>query len=119
MAKKRKKKRNAQPTGRNRHHLLFIGRCWNVGMAKELRAYFVYYIPVGVHNELHNHRLHNVPKPPPEALKPLYLAFLAQKGELDRLDIIEALEWLQSSCAYLPFKQAIQTQLDFFREKLG
>ena len=69
-------------------------------MAKELRNYFVYYIPISIHNELHNHLLHDVPKPPPEAMKPLYLAWKEQKGILDHFGIIEALEWLEKACEY-------------------
>lgn len=118
MAKKRKKKRNRQPAGRNRHHVLFMARNWSKGMAKELRTYFVYYLPISIHNELHNHVLRDVPKPPPEALKPLYLAFLEQKAEIDRLDVINALEWLENACAYEPFQDAIRKQHDFLEQKL-
>ena len=88
-------------------------------MAKELRTYFVYYIPIGIHNELHNAIIKDVPKPPPEALKPLYLAFKDQKAEIDRLDIQNALEWLENACAYEPFKRAIRKQRDFLAKKLG
>lgn len=118
MAKKRKKRRS-QPTGRNRHHLLFMARNWNKGMAKELRAYFVYYLPIAIHNELHNRILHDVPKPPPEALIPLHSAFLEQKAELDHLDAVNALEWLEATCAYTPFQDAIRKQIDFLEKKLG
>ena len=115
---KRNKKRKAQ-TGRNRHHCLFQGRHWSSGMAKELRNYFVYYIPIGIHNELHNAIIYDVPKPPPEALKPLYLAFKDQKAEIDRLDIQNALEWLENACDYEPFQRAIRKQRDFLAKKLG
>lgn len=121
MAKKRKRRNRArvQPTGRNRHHLLFQGRHWSAGKAKELRNYFVYEIPISIHNELHNHILHDVPKPPPEALIPLYLAFCEQRRQLDRLNIIEALEWLETACDYAPFQAAMRAQSDFLRRKLG
>lgn len=115
MSKKKKRKRApVQPTGRNRHHLLFQGRHWNVGMAKELRNYFIYYVPIRTHNELHNHVLHDVPKPPPDALKPLHTQFLADKWQLDHMDIIDALEWLEMACDYAPFRDAIRKQRDFF-----
>lgn len=121
MSKKRKRRnrQKSQPTGRNRHHLLFQGRHWNTGMAKELRNYFVYYIPISIHNELHNHLLHDVPKPPPEAMKPLYLAWKDQKGILDHFGIIEALEWLEKACDYEPFQMAMQKQRNFLEQKLG
>lgn len=88
-------------------------------MAKELRGYFVYYIPISVHNELHNHLLHDVPKPPPEAMKPLYLAWKDQKGILDHFEIIEALEWLEKACDYEPFQMAMRKQRNFLEQKLG
>lgn len=121
MSKKKRRKNRArsQPTGRNRHHLLFMARNWNSGKAKILRAYFVYYIPIGIHNELHNHILHDVPKPPPDALIPLYNAFEAEKATLDHLGIIEALKWLQTACDYEPFKAAMRKQADFLERKLG
>ena len=121
MSKKRKRRnrQKTQPTGRNRHHLLFQGRHWDSGMAKELRNYFVYYIPISIHNELHNHLLHDVPKPPPGAMKPLHLAWKEQKGILDHFGIIEALEWLEKACDYEPFQMAMQKQRNFLEQKLG
>lgn len=121
MSKKRKRRnrQKTQPTGRNRHHCLFQKRFWNTGMAKELRNYFVYYIPISIHNELHNHLLHDVPKPPPEAMKPLYLAWKEQKGILDHFGIIEALEWLEKACDYEPFQMAMRKQRNFLEQKLG
>ena len=87
-------------------------------MAKELRAAFVYTIDIGIHNELHNHVLHDVPKPPPEALKPLYLAFLAQKQEINQLDIIQAIEWLVAHCDDAAFCACMNRQRDFLAKKL-
>lgn len=117
--KRRRNRQKAQPTGRNRHHLLFQGRHWNAGMAKELRAYFVYYIPISIHNELHNHLLHDVPKPPPDALKPLYLAWEEQKAEIDRLDAQNAAKWLETACDYEPFRIAMHKQAVFLEQRLG
>ena len=88
-------------------------------MAKELRAYFVYYIPIAIHNELHNHVLHDIPKPPPEAMKPLYLAWKEQKAEIDRLDAQNAVKWLETACDYEPFKAAMRKQAEFLEQKLG
>lgn len=121
MSKKRKRRnrQKTQPTGRNRHHICFQGRHWDSGMAKELRNYFVYYIPISIHNELHNHLLHDVPKPPPEAMEPLYLAWKEQKGILDHFEIIEALEWLETACDYEPFQMAMRKQRNFLEQKLG
>lgn len=120
MAKKRKKKHApTTPTGRNRHHLLYQGRYWNKGMAKELRLYFVYYLPIAIHDQIHNYIISDIPRPPPEAMKPLYLAFKEQKDILDQLDVIGALEWLRNACNDEPFKDAITKQLNFLKSKLG
>lgn len=66
-----------------------------------------------------HHLLHDVPKPPPEAMKPLYLAWKEQKGILDHFGIIEALEWLEKACDYEPFQMAIRKQRNFLEQKLG
>lgn len=116
--KKRKKQRNRAQYGQNRHHLLFQGRHWNTGMAKELRNAFVYMLDINIHNELHNELLNDVPKPPPDALKPLYLAFLAQRQEINQLDIIGATEWLLNACDDPAFKASMKRQHDFLAKKL-
>lgn len=88
-------------------------------MAKELRNYFVYYLPIGIHNELHNHIISNIPKPPPDALKTLYLAWNEQKAEIDHLDAKNAAEWLQKACDYAPFCEAMRKQAEFLGAKIG
>ncbi len=115
MSKKRKK---ATIAGQNRHHLLFQGRHWNAGMAKALRAAFVYRIDEKVHKELHDHVLNDVPKPPPEALKTLYMAFLEQNREIIQLDIINAIEWLIGHCDDAAFQSAMARQRDFLAKRL-
>ena len=121
MSKKSRKRRRAPriPTGRNKHHLLFQGRHWNTGMAKELRNFFIYEIPINIHNELHNEVLHDIPKPPPEAMKPLYLAFLAQRQEISQLDIVGASEWLSRACTDDVFCATMKRQAEFFRARLN
>lgn len=125
MAKKKKRRarnyahKHVQPNGWNRHHLLYMGKNWDYGMAKEMRNYFIFRIPIAVHNEIHNKVLRDVPKPPPEALKPLYLAFLDERWKLDRLGVLEALEWLSARCDYEPFCEAMRIQRDFLAKKLG
>ena len=120
MSKKKRKKRvKTQLTGRNRHHMLYQARHWNTGIAKTLRHYFVYYLPINIHNELHNHTLTDIPKPPPDALIPLYLAFQDQKAEIDHMDVKNAAKWLEMACDYEPFKVAMRKQADFLEQKLG
>ncbi len=87
-------------------------------MAKELRNAFVYMLDINIHNELHNHVIHDIPKPPPDALKPLFLAFLAQRQEISQLDIISALEWLIEACDDAAFKACMERQHQFLKTRL-
>lgn len=87
-------------------------------MARELRNAFVYMLDINIHNELHNEVLHDVPNPSPDALKPLYLAFLAQRQEINQLDIIGATEWLQNACDDPAFKACMKRQHDFLVSRL-
>lgn len=119
MAKKRRRPRKKKPyTGKNRHHLLFQGRHWSNGMAKILRDNFIFMLDVKIHDELHNAILHDIPKPSPEALKLLYMAFCEQKEEITQLDIINASEWLQNACDEEPFHSCIKHQTDFLKKRL-
>lgn len=122
MSKKRKARRRTRQkrpyTGQNRHHLLFQGRHWNQGMAKILRDNFVYLLDVRIHDELHNAVLHDIPKPSPEALKALYLAFLEQRQEISQFDIVKAAEWLSKACAEEPYHSTMAHQAKFLKEKL-
>lgn len=116
--RKRAKARSYATISRvNRHHLLFQARYWDCGMAKELRNVFIYWLPVEIHNELHNHVLHNVPKPPSDALKTLYLAFLDERHMIYQLDILNALKWLEMHCPDDAFKQAMRVQREFLSHK--
>ena len=115
---KRKRQRNRAQYGQNRHHLLFQGRHWNTGMARELRNAFVYMLDINIHNELHNEVLHDVPTPSPDALKPRYLALLAQRQDTHHLAIIGATEWLQNACDDPAFKACMKRQHDFLVSRL-
>lgn len=122
MSKKRKAKRRTRQkrpyTGQNHHHLLFQGRHWNQDMAKTLRNSFIYLLDVKVHDELHNAVLHDIPKPSPEALKLLYLAFLEQRQEISQMDIVKAAEWLSEACKEEPYHSCMAHQAQFLKEKL-
>lgn len=87
-------------------------------MAKELRVSFVYLLDVKTHNELHNAVLHDIPKPSPEALKTLYLAFLDQRQEISQFDIVKAAEWLSEACTEEPYHSTMAHQAKFLKEKL-
>lgn len=87
-------------------------------MALTLRNYFVYMLDVKIHDELHNAVLHDIPKPSPDALKPLYLAFLEQKAIVEQFDIIQAAEWLSMACNEEPFHSTMAHQAKFLKQKL-
>lgn len=87
-------------------------------MAKELRGAFVYRIPIEAHNELHNHTLRDVPKPPPEALRALYTAWQAEKPIVGQMSADKAAWWLSKTCNYAPFSKAMQIQADFLERNL-
>lgn len=87
-------------------------------MAKILRDNFVYLLDVRIHDELHNAVLHDIPKPSPEALKALYLAFLEQRQEISQFDIVKAAEWLSKACTEEPYHSTMAHQAKFLKEKL-
>lgn len=116
--KHRRRRARRPEAAYNRHHLLFQRKNWNRGIAKELRSFFVYYLPTEIHNELHVAVVYDVPIPPPEHLKTLYAAFLEQRVDIDRLDVLDALEWLQNACDYEPFQNAIHAQLEYLADNL-
>ena len=120
MAKNRRRRpREKRPyTGQNRHHLLYQGRHWSNGMARSLRNSFIYLLDVKIHDELHNAILHDIPKPSPEAMKTLYLAFEAQRQEIDQMDIVQAAEWLTMACDEEPYHSCMAHQAQFLKEKL-
>lgn len=120
MAKnKRRRPRERRPyTGKNKHHLLFQCRHWSNGMARSLRNSFIYLLDVKIHDELHNAILHDIPKPSPEAMKTLYLAFEAQRQEIDQMDIVQAAEWLTMACDEEPYHSCMAHQAQFLKEKL-
>ena len=101
---------------KSRHHLLFQGRHWNVGRAKEMRNFFVYKIDQDIHNELHNHVVHDVPRPAPLEMSRLYDQFTVDRWRLEGYDIFEALDWLQHNCDCESFNRAIQKQIDFLKK---
>lgn len=120
MAKNRRRRPREKRTytGQNHHHLLYQGRHWSNGMAKSLRNSFIYLLDVKIHDELHNAVLHDIPKPSPEALKLLYLAFLEQRQEIDQMDIVQAAEWLTMACDEEPYHSCMAHQAQFLKEKL-
>ncbi len=87
-------------------------------MAKSLRNSFIYLLDVKIHDELHNAILHDIPKPSPEAMKALYLAFEAQRQEINQMDIVQAAEWLTMACGEEPYHSCMAHQAQFLKKKL-
>ena len=118
MAKKKRKRRRKQYTGKNRHHLLFQARYWSNGEAKILHDSFVYMLDVKIHDELHNAVIRNIEKPSELALLSVFNAFCEQRQEIERLDIISASEWLQNACSEEPFHSQMIVQTEFLKKRL-
>lgn len=87
-------------------------------MARSLRNSFIYLLDVKIHDELHNAILHDIPKPSPEAMKTLYLAFEAQRQEINQMDIVQAAEWLTMACDEEPYHSCMAHQAQFLKKKL-
>jgi len=119
MSKKNKKRRRSPPlTTCDRHHICFIKAKWSKGYAKAICQAFVRTVPVVYHRELHS-ILHNVPIPDGELLKKAWMEYQKNKDEIDGYDICRTIAWLYVTIPNTEFRKAMQTQLDFFSEKLG
>lgn len=125
MAKKKKwkrknRQRNRQRTtyGRNRHHLLYQGRHWTTPYAKQLRMAMVRELPISIHNELHNHILHDVPKPSEKALETAWKDYQAQKTIIDTLGVCQLILWLYDEIPDEAFRACMMVQYRFFNSKL-
>ena len=90
-----------------------------------LRNYFVYYLDVDVHNELHNGVLHDIPRPTPEGLAALYGAFKDQKGIIDKEFSMLNSEQYYSKLASGrvlgddPYHSCMAHQATFLKQQLG
>lgn len=119
MSKKKKKKKQRQrpsippKSARDRHHICFQKRYWDKGYAKALCMAFVRYVPVVYHRELHS-LLKTVPLPPSEMLKKAWLMYEKDKETIDEYDVCRAAAWLYVNIPDAEFRQAMQTQIDFF-----
>lgn len=83
-----------------------------------MRDNFVFWLDIDIHNELHNHIIHDIPKPSAGAILSILQAFQDQIDIIDQMDIVEAAEWLAAACDEEPFHACMQHQANFLREKL-
>lgn len=123
MAKKKKwKKRNRCKTvsqkQRNRHHLLFQGRHWTSPYAKQLRQHMVREIPISIHNELHNHIIHDIPKPSEDILATAWKDYQKNADYIDSLNICQLILWLYDEIPDEAFRACMMVQYRFFDSKI-
>lgn len=119
--KKLRRRRRSVPrvcNSSNRHHLIYQGRHWHTGYAKLLRDHFVRTLNVGLHNELHNAVLHDVPRPSDAEIKELWFKYLADQERIDAMDIKEACKWLFLECEDPAWQACMARQYYFFSERL-
>lgn len=103
----------------DRHHLLFQGRFWNIGAGKCLRGHFVYCLPLETHRDLHNYVLRDVPRPPGVLVSYAWNKYKAERREVERMDIFDAIMWLEETIPDEKFIKAMQIQYDFLSEELA
>lgn len=123
MAKKKKwKKRNrhnrsASVRRTNRHHLLFQGRHWTSPYAKQLRLHMVREIPISIHNELHNHVIHDIPKPSEDILATAWKDYQKNADYINSLNICQLILWLYDEIPDEAFRACMMVQYRFFDSK--
>lgn len=103
----------------NRHHLIYQRTHYGTGYGFLLRQAFVFEIDVEIHNELHKHILHDVPRPPETELKRAWEAYQANKYIIDQYDVVQACEWLLWACDDAAWRACMKRQLDFLKYNLG
>lgn len=106
------------PKRSNRHHLLFQGRHWTTCYAKQLRNSMVREIPIAIHNELHNHVLHDVPKPAEKLLENAWKDYQAEKTIIDTLGVCQLILWLYDEIPDEAFRACMMVQYRFLSAKL-
>ena len=111
-----RKKQRAKHT--NRHHLVWQRVHYSGGYGFLLRQAFVYEIDVDIHNCLHRHILHDIPKPPEWQLKRAWEAYQANKWLIDQYDIVQACEWLADACSDPAWRACMNRQLIYLKNAL-
>ena len=98
----------------NAHHICYQRRAWSTGYAYLIRHAFIREVPVKIHDDLHRHYLKDVPVPPEHLLEEAWREYQEHRYEIDQYDICRAIAWLYVHIPDRAFRQAMQTQLDFF-----
>ena len=111
-----RKKQRAKHT--NRHHLVWQRVHYSDGYGLLLRQVFVYKLDVDIHNYLHRHILHDIPKPPEWQLKRAWEAYQANKWLIDQYNIVQACEWLADACNDPAWRACMNRQLSYLKDAL-
>lgn len=120
MGRKGRRLRKAQRAKHaNKHHLLFQRKHWSDGYAFLLRQTFVRELDVDIHNDLHKGILHDIPRPPERELKRAWELYQEYKDEVNRLDIVEACEWLIQACDDPAYRECMKRQYWYLKTRLG
>lgn len=114
----RKKQRNKH-YNRHHQHLIFQRKHWSDGYAYLLRQAFVYELDIDIHNELHKHILHDIPRPSENELKHAWEVYQTNKWLIDQYDIMQACEWLMAVCEDPAWRACMKRQLIFLKSNLG
>ena len=75
-------------------------------------------VRIGIHNELHNHILHDVPKPNEDLLRTAWQDYQKDKECIDGLDICQLILWLYDEIPDEAFRACMMIQYRFFDSKL-
>lgn len=119
MGRKGRRLRKAQRAKHtNKHHLIFQRCHFSTGYGFLLRQAFIYELDIDVHNELHKHILHDIPKPSEEQLKHAWEVYQANKWLIDQYDICQACEWLANVCADTAWRACMTRQLIYLKDNL-
>lgn len=110
----RRANRVTQQLHDNRHHLCFQRRYWEKnGYTKYLRNYFIFTIPVEIHNEYHHTIGNNIPIP--EDVEQMAIDVRATQPEFTKVWM--ACWFLTAISSDKEFKNAMIEQYNFFAER--
>lgn len=98
----------------NKHHVLFQRQFWEKDpYAVSLRNYFVYMIPICIHDRLHS-IVHDIPVPPRDELVELWTIVNTEKP--DYFYAYEACEYLARVSTFEPFSSMMRYQAQILKE---